>query len=335
MQWYVVAGLLTILTSSQGILTTLSQSNGGYKYDYATIPFLAEVFKLIVSAFLLWREIKTSTPPRMTTDWKTVRLYPIPSIIYLIHNNVQFATLTYVDTSTYQILGNLKIVTTGILFRLFLKRKLSNLQWMAIVLLAVGTTTSQVKGCGGTSCDSVFSSPIQGYMLGILSACLSALAGVYTEFLMKKNNDSLYWQNVQLYTFGSIFNMAHLIFDDFNGGFEKGPWWQRLFNGYSIITWMVVLNLGSTGLLVSWLMKYADNIVKVYSTSMAMLLTMVLSIFLFSFKPTLQLFLGIIVCIMSLHMYFAPANMLVDLPLTAKMGPQTVIDVSDDRKSDS
>lgn len=335
MQWYVVAGLLTILTSSQGILTTLSQSNGGYKYDYATIPFLAEVFKLIVSALLLWREIKTSTPPRMTTDWKSVRLYPIPSIIYLIHNNVQFATLTYVDTSTYQILGNLKIVTTGILFRLFLKRKLSNLQWLAIVLLAVGTTTSQVKGCGGASCDSVFSSPIQGYMLGILSACLSALAGVYTEFLMKKNNDSLYWQNVQLYTFGSIFNMGHLLFDDFRGGFEKGPWWERLFNGYSIITWMVVLNLGSTGLLVSWLMKYADNIVKVYSTSMAMLLTMVLSVFLFSFKPTLQLFLGIIVCITSLHMYFAPANMLVDLPLTAKVGPQTVIDVSVDRKSDS
>lgn len=30
----------------QGILTTLSQSNGGYKYDYATVPFLAEVFKV-------------------------------------------------------------------------------------------------------------------------------------------------------------------------------------------------------------------------------------------------------------------------------------------------
>lgn len=58
----------------------------------------------------------------------------------------------------------------------------------------------QVKGCGEVSCDSLFSSPIQGYMLGVLSACLSALAGVYTEFLMKKNNDSLYWQNVQLYT---------------------------------------------------------------------------------------------------------------------------------------
>ena len=36
-----------------------------------------------------------------------------------------------------------------------------------------------------------------------------------------------------------------------------------LFDGYNIVTWMVVLKLGSTGLLVSWLMNYADNIVKV------------------------------------------------------------------------
>ncbi|XP_030470165.2 CMP-sialic acid transporter 1 [Syzygium oleosum] len=335
MQWYSVAALLTVLTSSQGILTTLSQSNGGYKYDYATVPFLAEAFKLAVSSLLLWREIRTSPSMRMTTDWRSVRLYPIPSIIYLIHNNVQFATLTYVDTSTYQIMGNLKIVTTGILFRLFLRRKLTNLQWMAIVLLAVGTTTSQVKGCGEASCESLFSAPIQGYMLGILSACMSALAGVYTEFLMKKNNDSLYWQNVQLYTFGVIFNMARLLLDDFQGGFEKGPWWQRLFDGYTITTWMVVLNLGSTGLLVSWLMKYADNIVKVYSTSMAMLLTMVLSIYLFNFKPTLQLFLGIIICMMSLHMYFAPPTMLVDYPPNAKAAPENLKEITIERKSDS
>ncbi|CAL9030323.1 unnamed protein product [Prunus brigantina] len=335
MQWYFVAALLTVLTSSQGILTTLSQSNGKYKYDYATVPFLAEVFKLAVSSLLLWRERRISPSVRMTTDWKSVRLYPIPSIIYLIHNNVQFATLVYVDTSTYQIMGNLKIVTTGILFRLFLRRKLSNLQWIAIVLLAVGTTTSQVKGCGEASCDSMFSAPIQGYMLGILSACMSALAGVYTEFLMKKNNDSLYWQNVQLYTFGVIFNIARLLFDDFRGGFENGPWWQRLFNGYNLTTWLVVLNLGSTGLLVSWLMKYADNIVKVYSTSMAMLLTMVLSVYLFTFKPTLQLFLGIIICMMSLHMYFAPPNMLIDLPLPIKATTESLEEVSVERKSDS
>ncbi|KAL2902698.1 CMP-sialic acid transporter 1 [Bienertia sinuspersici] len=293
---------------TRGILTTLSQSNGGYKYDYATIPFLAEVLKLLVSSILLWREMRSSPAVRMTTDWKTVRLFPIPSVIYLIHNNVQFATLTYVDTSTYQIMGNLKIVTTGILFR----KSCQTLQWLAIIFVGCWTTTSQVKGCGEASCDSLLSAPIQGYMLGILSACLSALAGVYTEF-------------------GAIFNMARLVIDDFTTGFEKGPWWQRLFDGYSMATWMVVLNLGSSGLLVSWIMKYADNIVKVYSTSMAMLLTMIVSIYLFDFKPTLQLFLGIIICMMSLHMYFAPPNLLVDLPVIVKPEQENLKEVAVER----
>ena len=73
--------------------------------------------QLSVSSFFLWKESQSSSPPRMTKEWRSVRLYLVPSIIYLIHNNVQFATLTYVDPSTYQIMGNLKIVTTGILFR--------------------------------------------------------------------------------------------------------------------------------------------------------------------------------------------------------------------------
>ncbi|KAI3693433.1 hypothetical protein L6452_33268 [Arctium lappa] len=73
----------------------------------------------------------------------------------------------------------------------------------------------------------------------------------------------------------------------------------------------------------------------VVHTSMAMLLTMVLSVFLFTFKPTLQLLLGIIICIMSLHMYFAPPSTLVDLPLAVKAAPQSGIEVSVNRITDS
>jgi UDP-sugar transporter A1/2/3 len=53
--------------------------------------------------------------------------------------------------------------------------------------------------------------------------------------------------------------------DDILGAYEKGAWWSRLLVGYNVTTWLVVLNLGCTGLLVSWVMKYADNIVKVLS----------------------------------------------------------------------
>ncbi|CAM6084893.1 unnamed protein product [Calypogeia fissa] len=313
-----VAALLTVFTSSQGILTTLSQTDGKYAYDYGTVPFLSEFLKLCVSASLLWKEMKKGPPPRITKDWRSVCLYPIPSIIYVLHNNIQFATLTYVDTATYQILGNLKIVTTGILFRFFLKKKLSKLQWMAIVLLTVGTTTSQLRGCGQTNCERLLASPIEGYLLALLSACLSAVAGVYTEFLMKKNDDSLHWQNFQLYAFGVLFNGMNLASVDFRDKFANGLWFLRLFHGYNVVTLLVVINLGCTGLLVSWIMKFADNIVKVYSTSMAMLLTMVISVYLFNLVPTLQLFLGIVICGISLQLYFTPPQQLLDVPTPPK-----------------
>ena len=58
----------------------------------------------------------------------------------------QFFFLKYVNPATYQILGNLKIVSTGVLLRLCLQRRLSLLQWMALTLLMVGATTSQVRG---------------------------------------------------------------------------------------------------------------------------------------------------------------------------------------------
>jgi hypothetical protein len=59
---------------------------------------------------------------------------------------------------------------------------------------------------------------VQGYLFGLLSALLSAVAAVYTEWIMKSNNDSLYWQNCLLYGFGVAFNGVGLTF---SGG--KGP----------------------------------------------------------------------------------------------------------------
>ena len=257
----------------------------------------------VVSSILLHRQIIVDpNGTQITREWRNTLLYPIPSIIYLIHNNVQFLTLQYVDPSTYQILGNLKIVTTGLLFRIILKRPLNRLQWIALGLLMVGATISQI------SCDksSTLAAPMMGYVLGILSACLSALAGVYTEKLMKMNNDNLYWQNIQLYGFGTIFNGLRLFVDDINASYSNGVslWPSVIVRGYDATTWLVVLNLSLTGLLVSWIMKYADTIVKVYSTSMAMLVTMLLSIFLFDIAPSLQLLLGILTSSISLRLYY-------------------------------
>mmetsp|Transcript_17241 Transcript_17241/g.35209 ORF Transcript_17241/g.35209 Transcript_17241/m.35209 type:complete len:344 (-) Transcript_17241:274-1305(-) len=314
-QKLVVAGMLTCFTSSQGLLMTASKVGGKYPYNVATIPLLAEFCKLLVSSAFLYKEHKEKGKNlQITTAWSSVRLFPIPSIIYLFHNNVQFYTMAYVDAATYQILGNLKIITTGFLFWIALKKYLSRNQWLALSLLTLGAAVSQVSGCG----NSMLSAPVLGYLFACLSAVLSALAGVYTEFLLKKNNDTLYWQNMQLYGFGTLFNAARLTYDDIqnpNGGF----WLFDLTAGYNYITWLIVINFSFSGLFISWIQKYANTIVKVYATSSAMMVTAFLSIFFFDLEPTLQLFLGIAIVCISILLYFMPG----DLPTSTSLAAAT------------
>lgn len=85
-----MASLLTALTSAQGLLTAASKTGGGYAYDFATVPFLAELAKLAISWGLLVRQRRADPASiRMTRDLRTVALFIVPSIIYMFHNNVQ------------------------------------------------------------------------------------------------------------------------------------------------------------------------------------------------------------------------------------------------------
>ena len=73
---------------------------------------------------------------------------------------------------------------------------------------------------------------MQGYALGTLSAFLSALAAVYTEWVMKRTSDSLYWQNMQLYSFGVLFNALGLTIGDVRSGTSLLLWCGGLNGSY-------------------------------------------------------------------------------------------------------
>ena len=137
---------VSIIYDMQGLLTTASKTDGRYAYNFATVPLLAECLKLVISSALLQRQVAVQPElARITRKFSSTLLFLVPSVIYWVHNNVQFITLMYVDPATYQIMGNLKIVTTGLLLWIFLTRHLTPLQWIALALLMIGTTTSQVS----------------------------------------------------------------------------------------------------------------------------------------------------------------------------------------------
>lgn len=101
--------LLTVVLSCQSLLITYSKSEGLYSYSPASTILLAEIAKFGISATIL----KYSGSPLNFRLTKETFAYCLPALIYFIQNNLVFAALYYVDPTTYQVLTNLKILTTG------------------------------------------------------------------------------------------------------------------------------------------------------------------------------------------------------------------------------
>ncbi|MFS8025409.1 putative nucleotide-sugar transporter [Helianthus anomalus] len=294
----IVTLALTFLTSSQAILIVWSKRAGRYEYSVTTANFLVEALKCALSLVALgriWRTEGVTDDNRLSTTVDEVSVYPIPAALYLVKNLLQYYIFAYVDAPGYQILKNLNIISTGVLYRIILKKKLSEIQWAAFILLCAGCTTAQLN----PSSDHVLSTPFLGWMMAIVMALLSGFAGVYTEAIIKKRpSRNINVQNFWLYVFGMAFNLIAILVQDFDAVVNKG-----FFHGYSPITVLMIINHALSGIAVSMVMKYADNIVKVYSTSVAMLLTAVVSVFLFNFHLSLAFFLGSTVVSVSIYLH--------------------------------
>ncbi|XP_061376390.1 uncharacterized protein LOC133318417 [Gastrolobium bilobum] len=60
---------------------------------------------------------------RWTTTLDEVIVYPIPTALYLVKSLLQYYIFAYVDAPGYQILQNFNIISTGVLYRIILKKK--------------------------------------------------------------------------------------------------------------------------------------------------------------------------------------------------------------------
>nr|AFK39983.1 unknown [Lotus japonicus] len=251
----------------------------------------------LVASGRIWNKEGVTDDNRLTTTLDEVIVYPIPAALYLVKNLLQYYIFAYVDAPGYQILKNFNIISTGVLYRIILKKRLSEIQWAAFILLTAGCTTAQLN----SNSDHVLQTPFQGWVMAIAMALLSGFAGVYTEAIIKKRpSRNINVQNFWLYVFGMGFNAVAILVQDFDAVMNKG-----FFHGYSFITVLMIFNHALSGIAVSTVMKYADNIVKVYSTSVAMLLTAVVSVFLFGFHLSLAFFLGTIVVSVAIYLHSA------------------------------
>ncbi|XP_067310289.1 solute carrier family 35 member A3b isoform X1 [Pseudorasbora parva] len=308
---YVSLGVLVLQTTSLVLTMRYSRTlhSEGPRYLASSAVVCAEVLKIVVCLLLvlrnhsfsvraLNREIKEEI---INKPLLTLKL-AIPSGIYTLQNNLLYVALSNLDAATYQVTYQLKILTTALFSVSMLGKRLGLYQWLSLLILMAGialvqwpseiTTNTQQK-------DLTASSQLMG-LLAVLVACFSSgFAGVYFEKILKESKQSVWVRNIQLGLFGLIFGLGGVFVYDGERVKENG-----LFQGYNNVTWTVVSLQALGGLVIAAVIKYADNILKGFATSISIILSTLISYFLLEdFDPTSVFFLGAMLVIAATFLY--------------------------------
>ncbi|XP_014779820.1 UDP-galactose translocator isoform X1 [Octopus bimaculoides] len=223
----------------------------------------------------------------------------IPSLVYTLQNNLLYVAVSNLDAATYQVTYQLKILTTAMFSVFMLNKKLSRMQWISLVILFMGVSFVQLQPTSSTkSAASTTQQPLKGLVAVIISCIMSGFAGVYFEKILKGTKPNLWLRNVQLGFLGTIIGLITMEIKDGFQVKEKG-----FFFGYDWVVWLAICLQSFGGLLVAVVVKYADNILKGFATSAAIIISCIVSIYFFDFQLTIQFVTGASLVICSVYMY--------------------------------
>lgn len=141
------------------------------------------------------------------------------------------------------------------------------------------------------------------YKIGIVAAlasCICAgLAAVYFELILKLGSASIWVRNFQLSLISTfcvaIFGVGLM---DSQQIMTRG-----FFVGYDSIVWLLVFMQAIGGLIVSFAIVYTDNITKNFATSISVIITILLGIWIFHSPAGITLVIGTAVSLFATWLY--------------------------------
>jgi solute carrier family 35 (UDP-sugar transporter), member A1/2/3 len=253
-------------------------------------------------------------------DVKNTILVVVPASAYNLQMTLEYIALANLDAAMFSVLVQTKLLCTATFATLVLKKKLKYIQLISLLLLTVGVmlcnmkfkTTSTTTTTTNDEEDDNDAKTMKGILATLGIALSSGFASVYTEKVIKSpdrasnrpnwtkdgSEFSLAYTQVQLASMSLIAMGIYAMIMDFRPIVEYGLFYK--FNGGAILT---VLNSAIGGLIVAAVLKYADSVLKGYATAISVILTGVLSMFLFGTQLHMVYFLGIINVVVAVLLY--------------------------------
>eukprot|EP00116_Pleurobrachia_bachei_P007979 sb/3468241/ len=180
----------------------------------------------------------------------------------------------FTNFNVRQITYQLKTLTTALCSVGLLGRRISGAQWFSLCLLAAGVGLVQWKDPVESADSSSSSSSMIGLGAIACASLTSGFAGVSFELMLKSSSKSVWLRNVQLALCSCILGLGNIALTQQEHITEKG-----VFHDFNGTIAAVILSQAYGGLLISLVVKYTDNIVKVFATSISIILSSLITIF--------------------------------------------------------
>ncbi|KAF9368528.1 hypothetical protein BGX21_006513 [Mortierella sp. AD011] len=340
---YISLIILAVQNSCLIIVMALAQGPSRKPFYSSTAVFINEIVKLIVCiGMTIHGTIKDTGrfyPQDFLNDvfggdaWKLA----IPAMLYAIQNNLQYVASHALDPSTFQVTYQLKILTTAIFSVMLLNRSLPVLKWMSLVMLTAGIALVSLEESNnraranqrsnsdpdsassalGTLLDEQKNNVLETAaapapsndrpeffvgLLAVMIACiLSGLAGVYFEKILKNTKESIWLRNIQLSFFSLPFSLLAVYLKDGEGVTEQG-----FFAGYDMLVIAAIACQSAGGLIVAVVVKYADNILKSFATSVSIVISAIASVALFGSRIGTVFVIGTALVLGATYLYSLP-----------------------------
>jgi len=295
---------LTVQNSAVSLCMRYAKTREGDIFFSSTAVFCAELLKLLTCLVLVFMEegtalrFKASLHSAIIKNKVDTLKMTVPSLIYVLQNNLLYVSAANLDAATYQVTYQLKILTTAIFAVLMLRKRLLSTQWGSLFILVCGVALVQLSQGGETRVITVDQNRALGFSAALGACFLSGFAGIYFEKMLKTSDLSVWMRNIQLSLLSLPLSLITAYISDSNDISEKG-----FFFGYDLFVYFLVVLQATGGLIVAVVVKYADNILKGFATSLAIVLSCIVSIYLFSFQLTVQFSLGTVFVIVSVFLY--------------------------------
>ncbi|CAF1847185.1 unnamed protein product [Brassica napus] len=274
-----------------------------------SVNFLTEIAKVVFAIVMLLiqaKHQKVGEKPLLSVSTfvqaaRNNLLLAVPALLYAINNYLKFTMQLYFNPATVKMLSNLKVLVIAVLLKMVMKRRFSIIQ--ALALLLIGISVNQLRSLpeGATAIGIPLATG--AYICTFIFVTVPSMASVFNEYALKSQYDtSIYLQNLFLYGYGAIFNFLGIL----ASVIYKGPESFDILQGHSRATVFLIMNNAAQGILSSFFFKYADTILKKYSSTVATIFTGIASAALFGHVITMNFLLGISIVFISMHQFFSP-----------------------------